>query len=215
MEFGIIRANLNLRTVMDRKKWKVIVGVVIVAIIALVGFLVVRIVLDQSAETSVPELVEQSMDETYGYTEIATVADLVAKFNQIVIDQAGWELLPVDDETVTVYDGAYWYPLHEDVALVVVPVEYGGDKAKDVVLSMLVYTDKESVNQEMALKYFRYLIQANDVELSAEEIEGLMAEAESLRERGEMANRGRGTFVAVHEADDHVEYQVVRNYRDD
>lgn len=215
VEFGIIRVNLSLRMVMDRKKWKAIVGVVVAAAIVLVGVLVVKIMTSQSAEESTPEVVEQNLDEIYGYTEKAATSDLVAKFNQVVIEQAGWELMPADEGTVTTHDEMYWYPLYEDVALVAVPVEYSGDKAKDVVLSMLVYTDRDSVNRETALRYFRCLIQANDVELGAEEIDGLMTEAETLRERGEMANQGRGIFVAVHEAEDHIEYQVVRNYQED
>lgn len=199
---------------MYRKRWKVVVGVVAAAVIAFAGFLVARLVLAQNAaETTETEVSEGDLNEVYGYVEEAVVADLVEKFDQVVMNEAGWELMPTDDETMVVHDGLYWYPLYEDVALVVVPVEFGDDTAKDAVLSMLIYTDKDSANRERALEYLRCLIQANDAELSAEEVEDLMAEAETLRERGEMANRGEGLFVAVNEADNHIEYQVVRNYK--
>ena len=139
----------------------------------------------------------------------------MAKFNTEIIDQTGWELLPADDTTMMTYENNYWYPLDDDIALVVVPVEFSGDKAQDMVLTMLIYVDKNSVNQEKARSYWQHLVQANSEDYSAEEVTGLMAEAEMLRERGEMANRGKGLFVAINEAGgDHIEYQVVRNYEE-
>ena len=116
---------------------------------------------------------------------------------------------------MVMHENAYWYPLEEDLALVVVPVEFSGDKEKDTALTTLIYVDKDSMNQARALEYLRVLVQANDAKLSEDEISGLVNEAEKLRERGEMANRGNGIFVAIHGTDDHYEYQVIRNYQDE
>lgn len=199
------------------KRWhKVVIGtagvVILVAIVVLV-----KIALTPEVEDVEPENVSVSQEETYGFVEPETVATLVAKFNTEIMDQTGWELLPADDTTMMTYENNYWYPLDDDIALVVVPVEFSGDKAQDKVLTMLIYVDESSANQEKARSYWQYLVQANGDDYSAEEAAGLMAEAEMLRERGEMANRGKGLFVAINGAGsgDHIEYQVVRNYRED
>lgn len=198
------------------KRWhKVVIGiagaVILVAVVVLV-----KIALTPEVEDVEPENVSVSQEETYGFVEPETVATLVAKFNTEIMDQTGWELLPADDTTMMTYENNYWYPLDDDIALVVVPVEFSGDKAQDRVLTMLIYVDKDSVNQEKARSYWQYLVQANSGDSSAEEVTELMVEAEMLRERGEMANRGKGLFVAINEAGgDHIEYQVVRNYRED
>ena len=198
------------------KRWhKVVIGiagaVILVAVVVLV-----KIALTPEVEDVEPENVSVSQEETYGFVEPETVATLVAKFNTEIMDQTGWELLPADDTTMMYYENNYWYPLDDDIALVVVPVEFSGDKAQDRVLTMLIYDDKDSVNQEKARSYWQYLVQANSGDSSAEEVTELMVEAEMLRERGEMANRGKGLFVAINEAGggDHIEYQVVRNYEE-
>lgn len=198
------------------KRWhKVAIGVMGVVILVAVVVLV-KIALTPEVEDVEPESVSAGQEETYGFVEPETVETLVAKFNTEIIDQTGWELLPADDTTMMTYENNYWYPLDDDIALVVVPVEFSGDKAQDTVLTMLIYVDKNSVNQEKARSYWQHLVQANSEDYSAEEVTGLMAEAEMLRERGEMANRGKGLFVAINEAGggDHIEYQVVRNYEE-
>lgn len=198
------------------KRWhKVVIGIV-GAVILVAVVVLVKIALTPEVEDVESESVSVSQEETYGFVEPETVATLVAKFNTEIMDQTGWELLPADDTTMMTYENNYWYPLDDDIALVVVPVEFSGDKAQDTVLTMLIYVDKNSANQEKARSYWQYLVQANSEDYSAEEVTELMAEAEMLRERGEMANRGKGLFVAINEAGgDHIEYQVVRNYRED
>lgn len=199
------------------KRWhKVAIGVMGVVILVAVVALV-KIALTPEVEDVEPESAGVSQEEVYGFVEPETVATLVAKFNTEIMDQTGWELLPADDTTMMTYENNYWYPLDDDIALVVVPVEFGGDKAQDKVLTMLIYVDKNSVNQEKARSYWQYLVQANSGDSNVEEVTELMAEAEMLRERGEMANQGKGLFVAINEAGggDHIEYQVVRNYREE
>lgn len=199
------------------KRWhKVVIGIV-GAVILVAVVVLVKIALTPEIEDVESESAGVSQEETYGFVEPETVATLVAKFNTEIMDQTGWELLPADDTTMMTYENNYWYPLDDDIALVVVPVEFSGDKTQDTVLTMLIYIDKDSVNQKKARSYWQYLVQANSGDSSVEEVTELMAEAEMLRERGEMANRGKGLFVAINEAGggDHIEYQVVRNYRED
>lgn len=201
-----------------KQKQKVIIGVMIVLAVVVVGavaMLVLKREDEQEAKVSETTETEEELEEEYGFVEPETVEALVAKFNAKLMDQTGWELMPVDDTTMVTHEDNYWYPLDEDVALVVVPVEFSGDKAQDEVLTMLIYVDKDSANQEKAQEYWKYLIAANDEELSTEEVTELMTEAEELRERGEMADYDDGIFVAISEAEDHREYQVVRNYRED
>lgn len=201
-----------------RKAWKIVVGVVVCVAVTVVGYLVVRLALDPEVEDMTEVSVDESsgdLGEVYGYAEPETVAAIVMRFNQKLMEQTDSELMLVDEATMMTHGGNYWYPLYEDVALVIVPVEFSGDSKVDRALTALIYTDKISAGQEQALGYFRCLVMANDEALSMDEVAELIAEAESLRERGEMANQGRGIFVAVNEAEDHIEYQVVRNYREE
>ena len=55
-------------------------------------------------------------------------------------------------------------------------MEFSGDKAQDTVLTMLIYVDKNSANQEKARSYWQYLVQANSEDYSAEEVTELMAD---------------------------------------
>ncbi len=213
--YGIWYNEGQFRRLMGKRWHKVVIGIV-GAVILVAVVVLVKIALTPEVEDVESESVSVSQEETYGFVEPETVATLVAKFNTEIMDQTGWELLPADDTTMMTYENNYWYPLDDDIALVVVPVEFSGDKAQDTVLTMLIYVDKNSANQEKARSYWQYLVQANSEDYSAEEVTELMAEAEMLRERGEMANRGKGLFVAINEAGgDHIEYQVVRNYRED
>lgn len=213
--YGIWYNEGQFRRLMGKRWHKVVIGIV-GAVILVAVVVLVKIALTPEVEDVESESVSVSQEETYGFVEPETVATLVTKFNTEIMDQTGWELLPADDTTMMTYENNYWYPLDDDIALVVVPVEFSGDKAQDTVLTMLIYVDKNSANQEKARSYWQYLVQANSEDYSAEEVTELMAEAEMLRERGEMANRGKGLFVAINEAGgDHIEYQVVRNYRED
>lgn len=140
------------------KRWhKVAIGVMGVVILVAVVVLV-KIALTPEVEDVEPESVSAGQEETYGFVEPETVETLVAKFNTEIIDQTGWELLPADDTTMMTYENNYWYPLDDDIALVVVPVEFSGDKAQDMVLTMLIYVDKNSVNQEKARSYWQHLV---------------------------------------------------------
>ena len=214
--YGIWYNEGQFRRLMGKRWHKVVIGIV-GAVILVAVVVLVKIALTPEVEDVESESAGVNQEETYGFVEPETVATLVAKFNIEIMDQTGWELLPADDTTMMTYENNYWYPLDDDIALVVVPVEFSGDKAQDTVLTMLIYVDKDSVNQEKARSYWQYLVQANSEDYSAEEVTELMAEAEMLRERGEMANRGKGLFVAINEVEggDHIEYQVVRNYRED
>lgn len=198
---------------MNSKRWKIVVGAIVMVLVIVGGGMLARWWFSQEAEVDMAkeESVEE-LDENYGFAAPETVVNLVAKFNQGLADRAVEGVALADDEVMLVHENNYWYPLYEDVALVVVPVEFTGDKEKDNVLAMLIYTDKDSVNREQAVLYFRNVIGVNDENLSVEEIDALISEAEGLRERGEMANWGKGIFAAVSETDDHIEYQVVRNY---
>jgi len=201
-----------------KQKQKIIIGVIIALVaVVIVGIVVLVLSRGDAEEAGADDTAAtEELEEVYGFVEPETVETLVAKFNAKVVDQTGWELVPADDATMAIHEENYWYPLDEDVALVVVPKEFSGDKAKDVALTMLIYTDKDSEKREEAMEYWRYAVQANAENLSADEVTELMKEAEELRERGEMANRGGGIFVAISEGeeDGHMEFQVVRNYRE-
>lgn len=202
-----------MRKKMQKQQRNVLVGVIVVVVLAVAGLVIWKL-LDKPAEeetqVETPETVET---EVYGYAVPETIATTVAKFNTEVMDQTGWELTPADDEAMVTHEENYWYPLDEDLALVAVPKKFNDDKDSDTTLTTLIYSDLDDAKRETALKYFRLLIQAN-TDWDETEVQKMIEQAESLSERGEMANNGQGIFVAINKSDDHIEYQVVRNYED-
>ena len=153
----------------------------------------------------------QEAEEKYGSVEEETVDVLVAKFNTEVVDSS--TLNPASADYLTESNNEYWYGLIDGIYLVVVPEEHTGDKTSEIVNYMLLYVDKSSKYKENATSYIKYLIKANNNQITDSEIDALLEDAKSKSNSGETANNGKGIKIGYTENDEIYQYQVLRLYK--
>jgi len=149
--------------------------------------------------------------EKYGWVEKETVNTIIAKFNTEIMD--GGLNTPAYDDYMTIEDDAYWFGLTEDVSYYLKPVEFTGNKENDILEMSAIYFNKDSYNEEAALKYVKSLIKANNYELTEEEINKLIKEAKELSSKKQTSNNGKGISVGFLEYDEQYIYQVIRLYK--
>lgn len=153
----------------------------------------------------------QEAQEKYGWVEKETVDVLVARFNTQVVDNSS--LNPASDDYLTERDNQYWYGLIEGIYLEVVPEEYTGDKTSEIVNYMLLYADKNSEYQSDTISYAKYLIKANNGQITDSEIDALLEDARTKPNSGKTANNGKGISIGYTENDEAYQYQVLRLYK--
>ncbi len=193
---------------MKKKKVITICGIIFVVVVLVVCFAIVQLSKKELKEA------EKDLEQTtqkYGYVEKEKINVTVAKFNTEIMDN-GLEY-PANEDYLVVEDNTYWYALYDDILLFVEAENFTNDKEKDIAETMGICYDKNSENTEMAQEYVKYLIKANNNNLTDDEIDYLIKEAQRLSESKEMANNGKGISVGFVEAEDHCEYQVRRLYK--
>lgn len=153
----------------------------------------------------------QESQENYGSVEKETVDVLVGKFNKEVVDNSS--LNPASNDYLTERDNQYWYGLIEGIYLVVVPEKYTKDKTTEIVNYMLLQVDKNSEYESDAITYVKYLIKANNNQITDSEIDTLLKEAKSKTNSGKIANNGKGISIGYTENNDKYQYQVLRLYK--
>lgn len=151
----------------------------------------------------------QESVEKHGTVEKVNVETLVAKFNTEVKDNSA--LNSASTDYLTEDNGEYWYGLIDGIYLVVVPESYTGDKT-EVVNYALLYVKKSSKYVSDAASYIKYLIKANNSEITDAEIDALISDAKEKVNSGNTANNGKGIKVGYTETDDVYQYQVLRLY---
>lgn len=151
----------------------------------------------------------QESQEKYGAVEKENVEVLVAKFNTEVKDNS--TLNPASTDYLTEDNGEYWYGLIDGIYLVVVPEKYIGDKT-EIVNYTLLYVSKSSKYVSDASSYIKYLIKANNQEITEAEINTLISEVKGKVNSGKTANNGKGISLSYTESDDVYQYQVLRLY---
>mgnify|MGYP004532638429 FL=1 len=151
----------------------------------------------------------QESQEKYGAVEKENVEVLVAKFNTEVKDNS--TLNPASTDYLTEDNGEYWYGLIDGIYLVVVPEKYIGDKT-EIVNYTLLYVNKSSKYVSNASSYIKYLIKANNQEITEAEINTLISEVKEKVNSGKTANNGKGISLSYTESDDVYQYQVLRLY---
>ena len=151
----------------------------------------------------------QESVEKYGAVEKENVEVLVAKFNTEVKDNS--TLNPASTDYLTENNGEYWYGLIDGIYLVVVPEKYTGDKT-EIVNYTLLYVNKSSKYVSDASSYIKYLIKANNQEITEAEINTLISEVKGKANSGKTANNGKGISLSYTENDDVYQYQVLRLY---
>lgn len=151
----------------------------------------------------------QESQEKYGAVEKENVEVLVAKFNTEVKDNS--TLNPASTDYLTEDNGEYWYGLIDGIYLVVVPEKYIGDKT-EIVNYTLLYVSKSSKYVSDASSYIKYLIKANNQEITEAEISTLISEVKEKVNSGKTANNGKGISLSYTESDDVYQYQILRLY---
>ena len=149
--------------------------------------------------------------EKYGFVEKETVDVLVAKFNTEVVQDSS--LNPASTDYLTESNNEYWYGLIEGVYLVVVPEKFTGDKTTEIVDYTLLYVDKTSNYEVDASSYIKYLIKANNSEITDSEINTLLEDVKTKTNSGEISNNGKGISIGYTENDEIYQYQVLRLYK--
>ena len=137
---------------------------------------------------------------------------LVAKFNTQVMDNNP-SLNPASSDYLTIDDNKYWYSLFEGIYLVVVPQDFNNDSANEIVDYMFLFVDKGSQYESNAEEYVKYLIKANNENITDEEISTLLEKAKQLAPSSETSNNGKGISIAYIDNTDNIQYQVIRLYK--
>jgi len=153
----------------------------------------------------------QESQEKNGFVEKETVDVLVAKFNTEVVDNSS--LNPASPDYLTESNNQYWYGLIEGIYLVVVPEEHTGDKSTEIVNYTLLYVDKTGEYEDNATSYIKYLIRANNNQITDSEIDTLLEDAKTKLNSGKTANNGKGISIGYTENEEVYQYQVLRLYK--
>lgn len=153
----------------------------------------------------------EESEKKYGWVEKETVDTLVAKFNTEVVDNSN--LNPASTDYLTENNNEYWYGLIEGIYLVVVPEEYTKDKTTEIVNYTLLYVEKNSKYESDAASYIKYLIKANNSEITDSEIDTLLEDVKTKPNSGKTVNNGKGISIGYTENDEIYQYQVLRLYK--
>jgi hypothetical protein len=197
---------------LNMNKKKIIqIGIIIFVIV----FVTICVAIVQLSKHNLEEAKKdlQETQEKYGWVEKESVDVLVAKFNTQVMDNNSSSLNPASTDYLTESNNEYWYGLIEGVYLVVVPEKYTGDKTTETVNYTLLYVDKTSKYESDAISYIKYLIKANNSEITDSEIDTLLEDAKTKINSGKTANNGKGISIGYTEKDEAYQYQVLRLYK--
>ena len=164
--------------------------------------------IEEVKEEKQPE--EKVEESNIGSVEEKTVATLLSQLNKMIIDNSG--LGPVEGEA-TKKNGLYWYPITDGIQLVVLPLDEQKSEEEDIVRSMRIYVDKKYAEDPQVAAYAALLIRANNEEITMEEAQKLVEDAIQSSEKDVTSHNGKGISVGYLKADDHEEYQVIRNYQ--
>ena len=66
----------------------------------------------------------------------------------------------------------------------------------------------------MKQEYMKYLIQANNSEITTDEVNELMAKAKETAANGTTVNNGKGIDIGYIDNEDNYQYQVIRLYEE-
>lgn len=84
---------------------------------------------------------------------------------------------------------------------------------RQIVNYTLLYVEKNSKYESDAISYIKYLIKANNSEISEIEIEALLNDVKTKTNSGKTANNGKGISISYTEKEDAYQYLVLRLYK--
>lgn len=192
-----------------KDKKQIIKVICLIAVeLAIISYFGISYYLDKDLEKAKNEL--QETIEKYGYVEKENVLTVISKFNTEIMD-SGLEY-PASDDYLTIENNEYWYGLFDDIHCFVIPEKFSNNKEADIVSMTGIYYPKNSQNKDLALKYIKNLIKANNNQLSDTEISNLVNKAEKSK-NSENVQSGKGIALALKETDEYYNYQVIRIYK--
>lgn len=194
---------------MKKSNRTIIIICTILIVLSLLIYFMINLYLDKSLEKDKKDL--ELTIKKYGTVEKETVSMTVSKFNTEIME-SGIEY-PASDEYLSIENNEYWYGLYDDIYCFVMSDDFSSDKEKDIVSMIGIYYPKNSPNEELAQKYVKNLLKANNGELSDKNIENLIEEAKKLSSKNKNAQSGKGIALALKETDDYYNYQVIRIYK--
>lgn len=191
----------------DKKQIIKVICLIAVAL-AIISYFGINYYLKKDLEKAKDDL--QQTIEKYGYVEKENVLTVISKFNTEIMDN-GLEY-PASDDYLTIENNEYWYGLYDDIHCFVIPEKFSNNKEEDIVSMTGIYYPKNSQNKDLALKYIKNLIKANNNQLSDTEISNLVNKAEKSK-NNENIQSGKGIALALKETDEYYNYQVIRIYK--
>ena len=78
---------------------------------------------------------------------------------------------------------------------------------------MVLYVEKDSEYASTTNEYMKYLIQANNPDITDSEVNELMELARDSADEGKTVNNGKGIDVGYVDSADNYQYQVIRLYK--
>lgn len=84
---------------------------------------------------------------------------------------------------------------------------------RQIVNYTLLYAEKNSKYESDAISYIKYLIKANNSEISDIEAEAILNDVKTKINSGKTANNRKGISISYTEKEDAYQYQVLRLYK--
>ena len=194
---------------MKKQKKNIIIVCIVVIILFILGYFGIKYYKAKELERKKQEL--QEFVEKYGTLEKETVETTIAKFNSQIKDNSNLNLAM--DNYLTVDNEQYWYGLIEGIYCFVIPEKFSGDYKKDITKEINIYYDKENNYKEDVIKYVKFLIKANNNEITDNEVGELITNAQELIKKNKAAINGKGISLGIFESEEHIEYQITRFYQ--
>lgn len=194
-----------------KKKEKIyIIICLILMVLSVSTYFILTSIWDKEVEEA-----QRKLDETiekYGTVEEETVENIVDKFNNEVLNKENLNVAS-NDYLTKEEDNTYWYELEEGLYLMFEPVEYKGDKTKEIAKYMVLYVDNTFTDYEKENEYSKCLVKANNSEFSDREVLELLMDSIELAYEDKCANNGKGISVCRLTLEDHYEIQIRRLYK--
>lgn len=191
-----------------KEKKKIIIICLFVMIVAVGGYLGIKYYLEKDLEQTKQEL--QETIEKYGTVKQENVSTIIAKLNTEIMDSG--TNTPATEDSLVIENQLYWYAITENISCYIKPQKFTGKKEEDIVEMVALWYEK-SEDEQTIEQYAKYLIKANNEDLTEKEIDQIIKDAKKLSPKNQNAQSGKGLAVAFKEADNHYEYQVIRIYK--
>ena len=128
---------------MSKKEKIYIIVCLLLMVLSVSSYFILTSICDKVLEET-----QKKLDETiekYGVVEKETIENIVGKFNTEVLSKENLNVAS-NDYLTKEEDNTYWYGLEQGLYLMFEPIEYKGDKAKEITKYMILYVDNNYTN---------------------------------------------------------------------